>query len=97
MRILNSAPRVILIYLALLSGMVILNHYHEPGSDNQAVEISEQWKEFEQKGFIVPCPSGHFIILSWGDGILPLGNTGLQGGMLFFARDTICFGKGKNK
>lgn len=93
-----STARFIPIFIALLACIVILSNILQLKQDNQHGEglvqiINDKQSSIEQYGFLVPCPNGSVIVIPWSSSGLPLGNTGLKGGLLFFDRDTIYFGK----
>jgi len=91
---LSSIPRIILIYLAILSSIVILTHYVENEQEPLSGSlIGKSSIDIERYGFIIPCPSGTYVILPWNSPAMPLGNPGLKGGILFFNRDTVYFGE----
>lgn len=97
-----SAPRIIMMYITVLCTVVIMiDAYYfgqeTPGDQNTAQILKIQKQGIEEYGFIVPCPAGTYAIIPWSSSGIPLGNPGLKGGLLFFDRDTIYFGEGKNK
>ena len=93
----DSVPRMILLYLAIISSLVICNHFSEAEDTvSNAIPESIDQKNIAMHSFIVPCPGATYVIMPRDFRGLPIGTPGLLGGMLFFAGDTICFGKEKN-